>query len=238
VVQRRQRQPGRVSQSDVERVARRRGRRHLRKFLVPTGFTWTITGVFSNDAFGPFFGFNSTTANWQILSGVSAGNGGTVVASGDGADNITDTGMQSSAFGSLFPAEIYTNEVDGLNITLSAGTYWVAVAPDTDGAADAYWSVVTTSGANAVGTPPGNDGNSFFSSDLTGDYFTPTSDLEGAGTWDYSLGVVGTATPLVVAAPAPSAVTLAIGASLSLAAYGLLGFAYRRHRAVSLTGRA
>jgi hypothetical protein len=208
-------------------------------FVVPTGFTWTISGVFSNDVINPL-GLTPapTTAAWQIRSGVSANNGGTLVASGDGTDNFSPTGRDSTVFGPLFPSTPeYTNEVDGLSVTLGAGTYWLSVAPDTDGAIDAYWYASTTSGANAIGTPPGNDGNSFFTSNATGDFFTPTGDLEGPGNWDYSLGVVGTATPLATAAPEPSVVALAMGAGLSLAGYGLLGYAYRRRGTVTLAAR-
>ena len=68
----------------------------------------------------------------------------------------------------------------------------------------------TTSGANAVGTPPGNDGNSFFSSIFFGQSFVPTTDpsIEGPGTWDYSMGVVGTA--IQTAVPEPSSLVLGL----------------------------
>ncbi len=200
-------------------------------FIVPTGQQWTVNGVFSNNAGNIYFGgYPSLTATWEIRSGVSAGNGGTLVASGDGADTITDTGMQTTVF-SPFASEIYTNTVNGLNVVLGPGTYWLAVAPDTDGAADAYWNLVTTSGANAVGTPPGNDGNSFVSSSFFNENFLPTDDpsFEGSGTWDYSLGVLGTAQS-TLATPEPSIVAMGLGATASLAAYGLAGLALRRRR--------
>jgi hypothetical protein len=196
-------------------------------FVVGANTQFTITGVFSNDVKNPLFNFaNPTTASWEIRSGVSAGNGGTLVAGGDGTDNVSSTGRTSTVF-APFSASEFHHEVDGLSVVLGAGTYWLSVAPDTNGALDSYWYVSTTSGAGAVGTPPGNDGNSFFSSASTGNSFTATSDIEGPGTWDYSLGVVGTA----VAVPAPPAVVMGLGASLSLAAYGLAGLAYRRRAA-------
>jgi hypothetical protein len=201
-------------------------------FVVPAGQTWTVTGVFSNDVVSPFFGGDgTTTASWAILSGVSAGNGGTVVASGDGTDNITYTGIDSTVY-SPFNGFVYTNEVD-VSVTLGPGTYWLAVAPDTDGLADSYWAVATTSGANAVGTPPGNDGNSYVTSTFFGENFAPTTTLEGPGTWDYSMGVIGTSSPLVTAAPEPSVVALLTGAGLSLALYGFA--AYRRNLAIVAT---
>ncbi|HLN28479.1 MAG TPA: hypothetical protein VK395_12125 [Gemmataceae bacterium] len=200
-------------------------------FIVPAGTTWTITSVFSNDVLNPLFSPpNTTTASWEIRSGVSAGNGGTLLASGDGADVITPTGRTSSVF-APFPASEYTNQVNGLSVTLGAGTYWLSVAPDTDGLVNSYWNVSTTSGANAIGNPAGNDGNSFFSSTFTGDFFTPTASLEGPGNWDYSLGVIGTAQASTV--PEPSGAALALGASLILA-----GYAYRRRKPATLASRA
>src|ERR1700678_2495866 len=95
-------------------------------FIVPTGFTYTITGVFSQDAM-----YNvgaASTAYWEIRSGVSAGNGGTLLASGDGNDALTYTGNTLNTGGLAIP--VYTNEVFGMSVTLSAGTYWLAVAPD------------------------------------------------------------------------------------------------------------
>lgn len=177
-------------------------------FVVPTGFTFTITSVFSNN-----FMFNSsiaTTAAWEIRSGVSAGFGGNLLEAGDGADVLTATGrfIVVAPYGNI--AE-YTNSVN-VNVTLGAGTYWLSVAPDVGNqplfGPDSF--IGTTSGANAVGTPPGNDGNSFFSSTFFGQSFVPTTDpsIEGPGTWDYSMGVVGTAVQTAV--PEPSSLVLGL----------------------------
>ena len=176
-------------------------------FIVPTGFSFTITSVFSNN----FMGDPSvaTTAAWEIRSGVSAGIGGTLLDSGDGADTLTLTGRSIN----VPPRTIdeYTNSVN-VNVTLGAGTYWLAVAPDVGNlplfGPDSF--IGTTSGANAVGSPPGNDGNSFFSSTFFGQSFVPTSDstIEGPGTWDYSMGVVGTAVQTAV--PEPSSFVLGL----------------------------
>jgi hypothetical protein len=171
-------------------------------FIVPTGSTFTITGVFSNDAM--YNHSAASTAHWEIRSGVSAGSGGTLLSSGDGADAVTSTGQNFLVGGLSIP--IYQNLVQVPTITLGAGTYWLAVAPDVSNQ-NSY--IVTTSGANAIGTPPGNDGNSFFSSTFFSMSFVPTSDpsLEGPGTWDYSMGVVGTATVVV---PEPSSVIMGL----------------------------
>ena len=58
-------------------------------FVVPVGQSWTITSVYSNDQIA--YGATPTTATWQIRSGMSAGNGGTLVASGD--SSATETAL-------------------------------------------------------------------------------------------------------------------------------------------------
>ncbi len=142
----------------------------------------------------------ASTAYWEIRSGVSAGNGGTLLGSGDGTDTVTSTGQNFLVGGLAIP--IYQNLVQSASDHPWRRDVLAGVAPDVSGQNS---FIVTTSGANAVGTPPGNDGNSFFSSTFFGLSFVPTSDpsLEGPGTWDYSMGVVGTAT---VAIPEPSSV--------------------------------
>ena len=134
------------------------------------------------------------------------------MASGDGADSLTATGrfIVVAPFGNIHE---YTNSVS-VNVTLGAGTYWLSVAPDVS---DQNSYIGTTSGANAVGTPPGNDGNSFFSSSFFGQSFVPTTDpsIEGPGTWDYSMGIVGTATSTTV--PEPSGLALGLIALLASA---------------------
>ncbi len=160
-------------------------------FIVPTGYTFNLTGVFSNDLM--YTPSAATTAYWEIRSGVSAGNGGTLLYSGDGADTQTATGRYEPVIPGVLNVYEYTNLVS-VSVTLGAGTYWLAVAPDVSGQ-NSY--ITTTSGTNAVGSPPGNDGNSFQSSTFFGLNFVPTSDpsIEGPGTWDYSMGVIGTAVP-------------------------------------------
>ena len=65
----------------------------------------TATGLFTNN----LSGLNPSTGYWEIRTGVSEGNGGTLVASGTGA--ITHTATGRSGFGFTE----YRDEVDGLN---------------------------------------------------------------------------------------------------------------------------
>ena len=75
--------------------------------FIVSGSNWTVTGLFTDNLMN--LSPAPTSANWEILSGVSEGNGGTVVASGSGTPTITDTGL--SGFG----YEDYEVEITGLN---------------------------------------------------------------------------------------------------------------------------
>jgi hypothetical protein len=162
-------------------------------FSVPIG-GWTINTVWSND----MMTFNTaSTAHWEIRSSVSAGNGGTLIASGDSPCTQTPTGRSSG------PNTEYTIQVTGLNIVLAPGPYWLTVYPDDSGTGRSYNSI--TGGANAVGQPPGNDGNSFWDSTYYGENFAPTSVAFGYSP-DFSMGVAGSAVPLP-----PAALLLASG---------------------------
>jgi hypothetical protein len=105
-------------------------------FVVPVG-GWTVEEVFSNDAVD----FSTAQAEWEIRSGMSNGNGGTVVASGTSAATQTSTGLVASN-----GLTIYTIAVNGLSIALTPGTYWLTVAPV--GSPDS--GIVGTNGANSV----------------------------------------------------------------------------------------
>lgn len=152
-------------------------------FVVPAGETWVVQGLFSNNLMN-FTGV--TQAAWEIRSGVSSGNGGTLLASGISAATQTTTGN------SFFGLTEYTIEVDGLSVVLGPGTYWMNIRPIGFGSGRSFMS--TTSGTGAIGTPPGNDGNSFFTSSFFGYNFAPTSVLFGTST-DFSGGIRGQVIP-------------------------------------------
>ncbi len=190
-------------------------------FIVPAGQKFTIQTAYSNDVENPFFTSpRVSSVAWSIHSGVSAGVAGTVVASGTATGtNATETANGTSVVFAPFSANQVTITAKGLSVLLYPGKYWLSVAPVTTGADDSFFYVSTTSGLNAVGTPPGNDGNSFFNSVADGDNYIPTTTLEGPGTWDYSLGLTGIVTP------EPSSMVLMLAASFGLPA---LGFCRRK----------
>jgi len=94
------------------------GAASYQNFVAP--YSFGVTGLFTNN----LSALNPTTAYWEIRSGMSEGNGGTLIASGSGDTTNTPTGR--SGFGYTE----YTNEVQGLFAYLPAGTYWFAVVPN------------------------------------------------------------------------------------------------------------
>ena len=156
-------------------------------FNVTAPLGWNVTAVFSDNliAPAPIIG-----ADWEIRTGISEGNAGTLIASGTTSSPVvTPTGR-----GGLGLPE-YMVEVTGLNVFLPmlppGQHYWLNVTPVGNGMGSSFNG--TTSGMNCVGTPCGNDQNAFFNSTFFGTYFTSTSNR--GQPYDYSNGVIGTVVP-------------------------------------------
>ena len=118
-----------------------------------------VVGLFSNN----LSGLNPVTAYWEIRTGVSEGNGGTLVGSGTGAMTQTATGR--SGFGLIE----YRDEVDGMNLTLPGGQYWMAVVPNDPANANRSFNS-NTFGLNAVGSQQSNQqywNSAFFGANFT-----------------------------------------------------------------------
>jgi hypothetical protein len=182
-------------------------------FNVTSPAGWTLDRIWSNDLMNVT---GTTQAAWSVRSGVSVGNGGTVIASGTSPATQTPTGRTGAAVN--FPE--YTIEVTGLSIALSPGTYWLSVSPlvgnDTasGGLFDSYNSA--TVGANAIGTPPGNDANGLFNGPSLNDHFASFGN-------DYSMGVAGNINAAAI--PEPSTIAL-----LGFGALGWHGYTRWRKR--------
>jgi len=129
-------------------------------------FKWgggTIGGLFTNN----LSTLNPASGYWEIRSGVSEGNGGTLVMSGTATGgNFLQTATGRSDFG-------YTEYTDAVMFdpkTLDAGTYWFAVVPvDPNNAGRSFNSNANTL-LNGIGTQ--TSGQQFFNSAFFGANYT------------------------------------------------------------------
>jgi hypothetical protein len=152
-----------------------------------TGAGWHVTGAYMNvlTSIAPT---DILTFSWEIRSGVTTGSGGSLLFSGTNNATVTATGR--SGFG----LTEYNVLVSGLNVNLTPGTYFLGGKMGGNGTNTAIY-VSTTAGANAVGTPAGNNGNSFWDATTYSYSWIPTSNVFGSGTWGLSMGVNGTPVP-------------------------------------------
>jgi hypothetical protein len=165
-------------------------------FVVAPGEKYTITSAFSTN----FMNYTGvTSAYWEIRTGMSEGNGGSIVDSGTAS--ATQVDLNYNVYGN----EAYTITATGLNVVLTAGTYWLAIAPvsvPTDNLPAYYSYIATTSGANGIGSPIGTDGSPYINDPGYGYNYLSALDYEGQAE-GYSMGLGGTVT-----LPEPSSVTL------------------------------
>ncbi|HLA81261.1 MAG TPA: hypothetical protein VJP78_06565, partial [Thermoleophilia bacterium] len=162
-------------------------------FEVPAGENWhllSLSGKFlaAPQSASPF------KAEWEIRKGVSAGQGGVLVASG-----ATDkfTWLRVKAHDVLPPGGIgppvplmlaydMRATIAGSDIDLAPGKYFLMLRPRV-GLGSV--TIVATKGAESVGAPIGN-GNSFGVGGYTNAQFVPITDEQG--TWlDFSYGIEG-----------------------------------------------
>jgi len=147
-------------------------------FVVSSPNGWHVTSIYHNEDVGGAgsFGFLSAYgASWEIRQGMSDGNPGTLIASGvTYTPIVTDIGNG-----------IYKVLVDGLDLTLAPGTYWLNVTPIGQGYTN---GTAATAGINCIGSPCGNDQNSFY-------YDPDLGDIWSAAGADYSMGVNGVSCP-------------------------------------------
>jgi hypothetical protein len=145
-------------------------------FNVSSPNGWHVTSIYENQdvgGAGPFGYLSVYGATWEIRQGMSDGNAGTLIAAGvTYAPTVTNIGNG-----------FYKVLIDGLDITLSPGTYWLNVTPIGLGYTD---GIALTSGVNCVGAPCGNDQNSFV--------HDPGAVWAAAGA-DFSMGVNGVSCP-------------------------------------------
>jgi hypothetical protein len=151
-------------------------------FIVPEGQVWNITGVYSNN-YDSMTGVNSV--EWSIRQGITAGNGGTLIAGGTVTGNNFQVIFHNA--GDFGFTEYSVNALNLSGISLTSGTYFLNVTPIGSGNGRSFTS--DTSGAGCVGNPCGNNGNAFFDSNFFGANYQSTADQGQPG--DFSMGVQG-----------------------------------------------
>jgi MYXO-CTERM domain-containing protein len=170
-------------------------------------FTWTnanggmvdtIGGHFMSTLGTPITGI--TFAQWEIRTGVSVGNGGTLVASGSGVPVLSSTPFLSQFIGSAYVDPVARVELDVPDFALAPGNYWLGFSIG-DAGVGATGYVAETVGANGIGGPL-DDGNAFY---FQGDGTTnPWNWVDVTATW----GGPVDAAYFITEVPAPGAATL------------------------------
>lgn len=158
-----------------------------------TGKGWDVHTILGNFQMN----FNASQAYYEVRSGVSEGNGGTLVSSG--IFNVTQTYMCNYA-----GSNVYTVAGNVAAFDLAPGTYWLGLAPVGSSSNDIAWAT-ETSGSGAYGKLIG-DGQTYLNWSNGSYDFSSLRTVTGSNKVDLSYGVI--ANPAVV--PEPSAM-LAMG---------------------------
>jgi len=155
-------------------------------FVVISGVQF-LDGLATNN----LSGLNPATAYWEIRSGVSEGNGGTLIASGTAPTINQPTGRSDFGFNE------YTNYVNlGYpGVTLPPGTYWMAVVPQDPGNANRSFNS-DTDGLNSVGSQISNE--QYFNSAFFGANFTNANNEGAFAAFSDSLFVVPEPSSLIL----------------------------------------
>ena len=172
-------------------------------FVCHTDLYCVAWGLFTNN----LSGLNPVSAYWEIRTGMSEGNGGTLIASGTGTGaNFSHTPTGRSGFGF---AE-YQDTVSFADMYLTEGTYWFAVVPNDPLSQNRSYNS-NTFGLNSVGTQISDQqywNSAFFevnytnadtqgiyptfSSGVNGAYYIPEPSsliLLGSGSWGAAVAV-------------------------------------------------
>lgn len=186
-------------------------------------FTWTpgagggvvdvMGGYYTSFSSTPLAGV--TVASWEIRTGLSNGNGGTLIASGTGPATQTSTPYLVNVVGNGPPAyAVERVTIDVPDFTLAPGNYWFAMSIG-DAGVGATGFVTNTLGTNGIGGPLGDDLAIYYQGDSSNTSWNWV-DLQMAGYNDEDMSY------FINEVPAPGAV----------AVLGLGGFmALRRRRA-------
>jgi hypothetical protein len=113
---------GLANENDLNLSGMPYGAATFENFVVGPGGTGVI-GFWTNN----LMNIAPQSAYWELRTGVSEGNGGSIIASGTATVGFTYTPTGRSGFGYTE----YTNHIDTVDyfIPLDAGTYWYTVVP-------------------------------------------------------------------------------------------------------------
>ncbi len=165
-------------------------------FAVPDGKSASVTGLIFQVQMSAHM--NPKQATWEIRSGVSNGNGGTVVASGTGDATMKPTGRVFLGLGE------YSVAVKFPAVSLSSGTYWVNVTPQCTDSSDGqctsfatrYFVSNTVKAADNVHGSWQPVGQMFLNSSFFGlnfiNWCDPSLGLDSTQCAALSFGVIGT----------------------------------------------
>ncbi len=163
-------------------------------FTVPAGQTWTVDGAFINTIADGYDGLDPSTSSWSINSGVSEGDGGSVVGSG----TSTSAGTSFVPTGRLpFGFTEYTLKVKvSPAVVLSAGTYWLNITPQCTDTGNGSCSIAqyffdTTNGLNRYGPLEPAD-LAYFNSSYFGFDYANDCEVSTTGCAAQSFGLIGT----------------------------------------------
>jgi hypothetical protein len=167
------------------------------------GSGWNVTGLS-----GYFLSqYLTSTAAWEIRSGISLGDGGSLLESGTSSMAMTATGN------TVVGLTEYQTDISGLSFFLAPGTYWMGISL-INGTSGGQAFVEVTSGSGGVNSDP--DLLAFWNSSFFGADFASAEDAGLTGPSDFAYDVEGTAAEINTV-PEPS--------TMALFATGLVGMA-------------
>lgn len=181
----------------------------FQNFIVPTGHTWSVTGLFTNNLSDE----HPTSAYFEIRTGVSEGDAGSPIVSGFGSAAAGTFTWTPTGRNFLHHYDEFTAQVTGLNSSLPAGMYWEAVVPQETGDFARSANSNTFTRPNGVGAQVSDQ--QYFDSPFFGANFTNADNLGAFPT--FSSGIEG------VDVPEPSSLVL-LGSGIA----GLCGLVRRR----------
>jgi hypothetical protein len=165
-------------------------------FTVPRGKIWKITGAFGI-VLSPVNMIDPAQADWSFSKGVSIGNAGKLIKSDTSPATVTVLGCNGT-----FAIYCLAILVNGIEVTLKSGRYWMTVVPYCTNPNDSNCQSARYYLADVEDHPPANhygpkdvlDASYFTSQGLS--YFVPTWGSGGVCGGDgcdmFSAGLLGT----------------------------------------------